>query len=520
MHVFEIVIALLLAGVVLAEVARRLDAPYPALLTLAGMAGALLPGLPEVTLDPELALALFVAPILLDAAYDASPRDLRDNWIPVTGLVVFAVATTVLAVALLAHAMLPGIPWAAAVALGAIVAPPDASAATAVLRQLRPPHRVMVILEGESLLNDATALLIYRVAVGAAISGVAVGWEVLGTLALTAGGGALLGWALGRLWFLAAEPFRDANEASILLQFLSAFAVWMLAERLHLSAIIALVAYAITVARTAPLRTDGRRRIASYAVWELAVFVLNVLAFIMIGLQLRGILARLDGDAWDDVAFALAVSVVVILVRFAWVMGYNTVVRWKNRRFGPRLRRPMMLPSWQGGVLISWCGMRGIVTLAAALALPVDFPYRDQILLTAFAVTVITLVAQGLTLRWLLVRLGLEDDGSVEREAALARRETAEAALRLVSAEPPSPAAARLAEEYAARAAAAEAPEGRAEDAALEALQRRAAAEQRRVLAALRSEGRIGDDAFHLIEEEIDLLELSADPRLHRVAAA
>ncbi|HYZ32090.1 MAG TPA: cation:proton antiporter, partial [Crenalkalicoccus sp.] len=163
MAVFELVIGLLLAGAVLAHWARKWNAPYPALLALAGTAGAVVPGLPAATLDPDLALALFVAPVLLDAAYDASPRDLRDNWIPVTGLVVFAVGTTVLAVALLARALLPEMPWAAALALGAIVAPPDASAAAAVLRQLRPPHRVLVILEGESLLNDATALLIYRV---------------------------------------------------------------------------------------------------------------------------------------------------------------------------------------------------------------------------------------------------------------------------------------------------------------------------------------------------------------------
>src|SRR5690349_20689427 len=164
MLVFEIVIALLLAGAALAHWARRLQAPYPALLALAGTLGAVVPGLPEVTLDPQLALALFVARVLLDAAYDASPRDLRDNWLPVTGLVVVCVLCTTFAVALVARWAEPGIPWAAAIALGAIVAPPDASAAAAVLRQLRPPHRVMVILEGESLLNDASALLIFRLA--------------------------------------------------------------------------------------------------------------------------------------------------------------------------------------------------------------------------------------------------------------------------------------------------------------------------------------------------------------------
>ena len=188
-------------------------------------------------------------------------------------------------------------PWAAAITLGAIVAPPDASAATAVLRQLRPPHRVLVILEGESLLNDASALLVYRVAVGAAMGAAFDGWGILPLLLLTCGGGAAVGLRAGAvlLWLT-----RGVEEValSILLQFLGAFATWMIAERLGVSPIIAMVANAMTVARHAPMRSDARHRIASYAVWEVAVFVLNVLAFILIGLQLRGILTRLDGGAW------------------------------------------------------------------------------------------------------------------------------------------------------------------------------------------------------------------------------
>ena len=226
-------------------------------------------------------------------------------------------------------------------------------------------------------------------------------------------------------------------------------------------------------------------------------------------MQLRGILLRLDGGAPRDVAFAAAACATVILVRVFWVMGYNTVVRWKNRHFGVRTRRPMQAPSWQGGVIISWCGMRGIVTLAAALALPEGFPFRDLILLTAFVVTVVTLVAQGLTLRWLLQRLGVPDDGGVEREAALARTETAKAALGVLEDVPADGAATLLRDEYRARLQPAS---GSGE--ALQALQRRAVAAQRARLTALRSDGAIGDDAFHLVEEEIDLLELSADPRI------
>jgi CPA1 family monovalent cation:H+ antiporter len=513
MLVFEIVIALLLAGAALAHWARRLRAPYPALLALAGTLGAVVPGLPEITLDPELALALFVAPILLDAAYDASPRDLRDNWVPVGGLVVVCVLCTTVAVAAVARWVEPGMPWAAAIALGAIVAPPDASAATAVLRQLRPPHRVLVILEGESLLNDASALLVYRVAVGAAMGAAIDGWGILPLLLLTCGGGAVLGYALARLYFWLTCRVEEL-ALSVLFQFLGTFAAWLVAERLGVSAIITMVAYAITIARTAPLRLDARHRIGSYAVWEVAVFVLNVLAFILIGLQLRGILTRLDGGAWRDLAFAGAACVTVILVRVVWVMGYNTFVRWKIRRWGMRSRRPLQAPSWQGGVIIAWCGMRGIVTLAAALALPEGFPWRDLILLTAFAVTVVTLAAQGLTLRWLMARLSLPDDGAVAREVALARAETARAALAALQDAPADGVADLLREEYATRLAPAE---GTGE--ALSALQRRAVAAQRARLGALRSAGTIGDDAFHAIEEEIDLLELSADPRIKTLRA-
>src|SRR6266702_4293628 len=217
MAVFELVIGLLFVGALLSAWARRLSAPYPALLALA--------------------LTLFVAPVLLDAAFDSSPRDLKENWRAVTGLALVAVGLTVAAVAVVARWVVPQLPWSAAIALGAIVAPPDAAAATAVLRQLRPPHRVLVIIEGESLFNDASALLVYRLAVAAALTGSFSGWRALPTLALVTAGSILLGAVLSRATLFLASRVEDV-ATSVIVQFLSTFAVWMVAERLGLSGII------------------------------------------------------------------------------------------------------------------------------------------------------------------------------------------------------------------------------------------------------------------------------------------
>ncbi|MEA2739473.1 MAG: monovalent cation/hydrogen antiporter [Acetobacteraceae bacterium] len=511
MALFELVIALLLAGALLVVWSRQIGVPYPALLSLAGAAAALLPGTPTIVLEPELTLALFVAPTLLDAAFDASPRDLRDNWIPIGALAVIVVLLTVSAVAVLAHAMVPGLPWAAAVALGAIVAPPDASAATTVLRQLRPPHRLLVILEGESLLNDAIALLIYRVAVTAAAGGAAFGWYLVPELVLTTGGGAVLGWLLARIWLLF-PLYRAEIAISVLIQFLGTFAVWILADRLGLSAIITVVVYAMTIARRAPARMNARHRIASYAVWDVAVFVLNVLAFVLIGLQLKAILGRLGSNGSFYAGTAAAVFVAVVLVRIAWVMSYNAVLRWKIHRFGDGPGRKLMRPTMAGGLLMSWCGMRGIVTLAAALALPPDFAYRDLIVFCAFSVVLGTLVLQGLTLRPLIKRLALPEDTSVEDEIRLARQATARAAITALQAHETSAAVTLLRREYAARAAAAtDATDG---SSALAQVQIAAVRAQRRALIELRGAGTIGDDAFHAIEEELDLIELTADTRV------
>jgi monovalent cation/hydrogen antiporter len=513
MELFELVLALLLAGALFTLWSDRLGIPYPALLALVGALIALVPGAPAVSLDPELALALFVAPTLLDAAYDASPRDLRRNIWSVVGLAVILVLLTVAAVAWASRLIVPGLSWAAAIALGAIVAPPDASAATAVLRKLRPPHRLLVILEGESLFNDATALLIYRVAVGTALTGVFSGWSLVPTLLLTCGGGAIVGWLLARLFIRAFRAITDIS-VNVLLQFISTFTVWIIADRLGLSAIITMVAYAMTIAQRVGGRMDARQRIASYAVWDVAVLVLNVLAFVLIGLQLRSIYERAHGGQWRTYALCAAVvCVTVIVVRVVWVMAYGAAVRWKRRRWRVSPDRPA--PTISGGILASWCGMRGIVTLAAALALPAGVPHRDLIVFSAFCVVLTTLVLQGATLRPLIQRLCLDDDRTVDREVEIARAETARAALRALD---DQPSAGLLRSEYQTRLQAAESPGTREHptrmDGTLAALQRRAVAAQRDALTDLRARQVIGDDAFHVVEEEIDLQELTADTRV------
>jgi CPA1 family monovalent cation:H+ antiporter len=511
---FESLLSVLLVAVLLAAIARKVGAPYPAFLALGGAVLAFLPGAPRFSIDPGVALALFVAPVLLDAAYDSSPRDLKDNWVAVASLAVVSVLLTTLAVAVVVRALVPAMPWAAAIALGAIVSPPDAAAATAVLRQLRPPHRILTILEGESLLNDASALLIYRLAVGA----VAMNTFSIGTLAptllLVVVGSIVVGPALAWLFMWLTRGVRDA-PTSIILQFISTFGVWILADRLGLSSVLTMVSFAIAVARRAPERTPARLRLPSYAVWDTAVFVVNVLAFVFIGLQIRPILTSLEPDTRARYLFVAGVVLLtVIVVRIVWVMTHNAIARWNIRRFGFHPRRPVSPPTVGSGLIISWSGMRGVITLAAALALPERvgdgaFPFRDLIVLTAFAVVIGTLVVQGLTLRPLIRTLDLHDDDPVGREADAARHRALEAALATFAGDT-SPAAEAVRQEFEAHLSRAVAgpTASDARASAHEEIHRRALAAARRVVFDMRAKEDIGDDAFHRLEEEFDRVEM------------
>jgi monovalent cation/hydrogen antiporter len=513
---FEALLGLLLAAVVLAAIARRVGAPYPAFLALGGALLAFVPGAPEFAIEPRLALALFVAPVLMDSAFDASPRDLRNNWVPLVNLVVLGVAVTTAAVAIVVHALVPGMPWAAAIALGAIVAPPDATAATTVLRHVRPPHRILTILEGESLLNDASALLIYRLALGAlATHAFSIG-TVAPTFLVAVVGSVVFGPVAARLVLRLSRDVRDV-PTSIIVQFISTFGVWIIAERIGLSGVLTMVCFALAVARPASEVTPARMRIPSYAVWETAVFVLNVLAFVFIGLQIRPILTALDPAVrvryfW----IAGVVLLTVIVARVAWVGVYYAAVRSRRRYVGRHFRSPRPLPTLRGVLVVGWSGMRGIVTLAAALALPIEtggaaFPFRDLIILTAFAVVLGTLVVQGLTLGPLVRTFRLRDDDPVTREVETARDRALGAAVALLDGLD-SEIARLVREEFTSHLQPA-LVDLENQSATHQQLHRSALVVARRTILDMRANDEIGDDAFHQLEEEFDWIEMASDPQ-------
>jgi monovalent cation/hydrogen antiporter len=512
---FVALLGLLLAAVILAALARQVGVPYPVFLAVGGACLAFVPGAPALAIEPRLALALFVAPVLLDAAFDSSPRDMRENWVPLLNLVVAGVAVTTAAVAVVVRALMPSVPWALAIALGAIVAPPDATAATAILRHVKPPHRILTILEGESLLNDASALMIYRLALGTVATSMFSIGSAAPTFLLAVVGSIVAGRAASWLVLHLTLRVRDV-PTSIILQFITTFGVWIVADEIGLSAVLTMVCFAVSVARPASEATPARMRIPSFAVWETAVFVLNVLAFVFIGLQIRPILTGLEPDTRDRYfGVAGAVLLTVIVVRVAWVLIYYGVYRLiasRVRRGSGPLRPP---PTLRGALVVGWSGMRGIVTLAAALALPhqlngTSFPYRDLIVFTAFAVVLGTLVIQGLTLGPLLRSFNLRDDDPVEREVNAARDRALGAALATVDGLD-SEVARIVRQEFASHL---RTTRGEDDDREIdhEKLHRSALDAARRTILDMRENDEIGDDAFHRLEREFDWLEMVTDP--------
>jgi Na+/H+ antiporter len=460
METFEILLGLMAFCVVLAIMAQRFGLPVAIPLVLGGMGLALIPGLPAIELDPELALALFLPPLLQVSAYRTDWPAFRSNLRPILLLAIGAVLFTSAAVAVVAHWLVPGLPWWAAVALGAIVAPPDAVAASSVLKKFNLPKQIVVVLEGESLINDASSLVLYRFAVAAvAASSVSYSSGLLQFFGMGIGG-IVIGWLSGRLamWVFSKV---DDTMLEITISILAGFAAYLSAEALHASGVLGAVVCGLVLGRKQHAQFTARTRLELKAVWNFIEFLLASLIFMLIGLQMRGIIERLASEsttALTSIALlALAVSATLIISRFVWVF----MTGWLPGTFSPNKAGHSATPLWTHHAVVSWAGMRGVVSLAAALALPSNFPARDIIVFLAFCAIFATLIIQGTTLGWLVRKLDvLEPElAAAEPAEALARAEIADAALEVVKehlephATPEhSTAASALVGEYEARA--------------------------------------------------------------------
>ena len=501
MTFFESLLALLAAAIILLQIARRLRLPYPAMLALAGTLLAFVPGVPSIRIEPDTALALFIAPVLLDAAFDFPVGAAQTLWRPLAMMAIGAVLVTTAAVAWVGVAAM-GLPIAAAVTLGAIVAPPDAAAATAVLGSVSIPKRTIAVLKGESLFNDATALLLFGGALAVQANG-GFGPGVAVRLAVAAPGGLVFGIAAGFVTLWTGRLVAGTLGGSIL-QFVNTYAVWLLAQHLGLSAVLAEVGCAMTIAASSQVARSPRNRVHSFAIWATVVFLLNVLAFLLMGMQARMIVESMTGDHLRSaLAAASAVVLVVIVVRIVLVMAWNRVAV----RFDV-VRGALPRPTLGQGIFVAWCGMRGLVTVATAFALPGDFPQRDVVVLTAFGVVLATLVVQGLTLTPLIRMLKLDRLEDADRALADARRaltEAGSAALAEVSGEP----ARHVRYGYDVQ--------GRHEE---DRLYRQAgliaAAAERTRLEALRADWQLDDTGYYRLQEEIDWRELTHLPEEER----
>lgn len=528
-HTVELVLILFLAVAGLAALAQRLRIPYPILLTLGGLALSFVPGLPRVALASELVFLIFLPPILYEAAWFTSWRDFRANLRPISLLAFGLVLVTMVTVAAVAKALIPGLPWAAAFVLGAIVSPPDAAAATSIISRLGVPRRVVTVLEGESLINDATALVAYRFAVAAVVTGAFSLVEAGQQLVLVGVGGVAIGLAVG-LAVVLAEKVIDDPPVETAISFIAPIGAYLLAEEFHWSGVLATVAAGLFVSRRASRLMESDTRVSSTAVWGAVIFILNGLIFILIGLQLPAILEGLSARPVPLLlGYAVAISLTVIVVRLVWVFPAT----YLPRLFFASVRASDPYPKPRNVAIVAYTGLRGIVSLATALALPLElaggvpFPERDLLIFLTFTTILATLVGQGLTLPWLVRKLGVTADGDGEREERKARLHAAKAVLarleELVDEEwATEEAIGRLRDHYVDRA------RHLADDlgVAIESLgvhadghdahhllvekrvRRELIATERRVIIRLRDEGTIGDEALRSIERDLDLEEL------------
>jgi CPA1 family monovalent cation:H+ antiporter len=520
---FEVfIVALFISVAGLNALARWLSVPYPIPLVLGGLALGLVPGMPDIELDPDLVLLIFLPPLLYSAAFFSDLRSLRTDLRAISILAIGLVLTTTAAVAVLGHEAI-GLSWPMAFALGAIVSPTDPVAATAIMRRLGAPRRLVNVIEGESLVNDATALVAYRVAVGAAVGGtfsaVDAGIEFVGA--------ALGGIAVGLIVaYVVGEIRRRIEDAptEITISLFTAYAAFVPAEHLGLSGVLAAVTTGVYLGWLAPELASAQTRLQAFAVWEILVFLLNATLFILIGLQLPLIVDGLeDRGAGEVIGYAALVCFAVIGIRFAWLFSIPYVLRAIDRRPRQRARRS----GARERIVMGWAGIRGAVSLAAALALPLEtdagapLPDRDLILFITFALILVTIVGQGLTLPALIRRLGLREDGYEEASEELrARLAAARAALeRLDELEGEEWTRDDTIERarglfrfrqqrFNVRAGKADDEDGIEERSlAYQRLQHELFSAQRRAVVQLRNSGAISNEVMRRIERELDLEE-------------
>ena len=519
-EVFVAGLFVLVAG--LNVVALRLGIPYPIVLVLGGLAVGLIPGLPDISLNPDLVLVVFLPPLLYSAGVFADLRALRDNLRPILLLAIGLVLATTAVVAVVAHELI-GMPWALAFALGSIVSPTDPTAATSIMRSLGVPRRMVNVIEGESLINDASALVVYRVAVSAAIGGSFSASHAALELVGSAAGGVVIGLIVGYLLVEIRRRVADTTT-QLTLSLLGGYAAFVPAAALGVSGVLAVVVSGLYIGWHAPVLIDPQTRLESNAMWRILTFLLNATLFMLIGLQLPLIYDGVSNQSTGElIGYSAAVCAAVIGTRLVWSFTVVYLIRLIDRRPQQRERRT----SWRMRLISSWSGMRGAVSLAAALALPLEtdagmpLPYRDLILFLTFALILVTIVGQGLTMPWLIRRLGVREDGTAEEhEEIRARLVAAEAALRCLD-EVESEGWARedtlermrglfrfRQRRFKVRAGKIDDEDG-IEDRSL-AYQRLihvVATAQREAVVRLRNEGTISSDVMHRIERELDLEE-------------
>jgi CPA1 family monovalent cation:H+ antiporter len=515
---FELVLILLATVTALHWAAARVGFPPSAALLIGGGALAFLPGIPEISLDPELALVLFLPPLLMDGAYYTAFGRFRRHLPGILSLAVGAVVFTTLVVGVVTHMLVPSLPWAACFALGAIVSPPDAVAARAVLQRVTLPRRLQALLEGESLLNDATGLVLFRFAVAAMLSGVFDAGEAAVSFLLLAIGGALVGLVIAAS--LIAVLRRMTEETLVVATAtLSCWAAYLAGEALHVSGVIATVAAGIVFGWYQHVVLPAKVRLQGNAFWRTLLFGLEALVFILIGFSLRGVLERAGGVEAVLTTMAtpvLGVVATVVLARFAWVFGSDALLALLGRA---GLRRARGL-GWRQASILGWTGMRGVVTLAVALTLPASAPGRDLMLVAAFAVILVTVVLQGSSLGWLIRLVKPTDDDPPAKidmagaEAAIARAKHGAVEAHAYDADG-TLVHPRLLEEYRKRADAVERYAGDADsfgpgirahfDVVLAAI-----AAGRAELIRLHRQGQIEDEVLHNLERDLDLEEMGA----------